>query len=63
MAEVGYRTKFFLACFFLLLPPAMWAAIIGYLLGIKIVLILLLIIPAILFSAFCKLVGKIILTS
>jgi hypothetical protein len=52
-----------LGLFFLMLPSIIWAGVIGYLLGLKVVLILLLILPAVFLSVACKIIGRIILKS
>ncbi len=47
----------------MLMPAVFWCAAIGYLLGFKVTLILMLIIPVIVLSLVCKILGKVILSS
>ncbi len=55
--------RYLLGLFFLMMPTILWAAVIGYLLGLKVVLFLVLIVPTIILSFICKLVGKILISS
>lgn len=47
----------------LAMPCILWCTAIGYLLGFKVVLILMLIVPILLLSFVCKVLGKMILNS
>lgn len=55
--------KTFLGLLFLMMPIVVWSAVLGYILGIKMMLLLVVITAGVVFSFLCKIIGRIILAS